>query len=91
MTFKKGKVKTGGKVKGSQNKLTKTVKEVFTAVFSELQKDPQAKLSEWGKKNPTDFYKLASKLIPAAVEAKIESESGITIFQIPDNGRGGED
>ena len=35
--------------------------------------DDSAKdLNEWAKENPTEFYKLISKLIPTAVEAKAE-------------------
>lgn len=73
MAFKKGDKKpaNSGKVKGTPNKLTQTVKEVFTNVFSELQEDPEVKLSEWAKSNPTDFYKLSAKLIPTAVNAEI--------------------
>jgi hypothetical protein len=59
--FKKG---NAGKPKGAINKTTKAVKEVFADVFAEMQKDPQAKLLVWGKANPTEFYKLAAKLIP---------------------------
>lgn len=59
--FKKG---NPGKPKGAVNKTTKLVKEVFGEVFSELQSDPEANLKAWGQKNPTEFYKLASKLIP---------------------------
>lgn len=53
-----------GRVKGVQNKLTRSVKDAFEAAFHALQKDPKGKLSAWAKANPTDFYKLASKLIP---------------------------
>lgn len=56
--------KTGGRRIGSVNKNTKLVKDVFATVFNDLQTDPKAKLKAWAKKNPTEFYKLASKLIP---------------------------
>jgi len=80
-----------GKPKGATNKLTKTVKSVFETVFNKLQDDPTAKLEVWGKENPTDFYKLCSKLIPTAIEAKVDLESNIAIFQIPDNDRNDKD
>lgn len=83
--------KTGGRQKGVPNKLTATVKDVFTSVFNKLQEDPEAKLEIWGKENPTDFYKLCSKLIPTAIEAKVDLESNIAIFQIPDNDRNDKD
>lgn len=59
--FKKG---NPGKPKGAVNKSTRIVKEVFANVFSKLQKDPKANLTKWARANPTEFYKLAAKLIP---------------------------
>lgn len=59
--FKEG---NPGKPKGAVNKTTKIVKDVFADVFTKLQSDPKAKLLVWAKANPTEFYKLSSKLIP---------------------------
>jgi len=56
--------KLGGRTHGSTNKLTRTIKQVFEEVFINLQEDPVAKLEAWAKKNPTEFYKLAIKLVP---------------------------
>lgn len=64
--FEKGH--PGAKPKGSVNKLTASVKDAFNSAFNELQLKPDVNLIEWGEKNPTDFYKLCSKLIPAAVD-----------------------
>jgi hypothetical protein len=72
-----------GKPKGSLNKNTKTVKEMFNTVFSDLQNDSKANLYQWAKDNPSDFYKLCSKLIPAAVEMKAELNEPIKqVFKI---------
>lgn len=62
--FEKG---NPGRQTGTPNKTTKLVKEVFAEVFTKLQSDKSANLWAWGKENPTEFYKLASKLIPAQV------------------------
>jgi hypothetical protein len=64
LAAKKGHKKAGGRQKGTPNKVTASVKEVFANVFHSLQDDEQNCLAAWAKKNPTDFYKLASKLIP---------------------------
>lgn len=72
MAFEKGKPKTGGKVKGTPNKLTKTVKETVLAAFNDLQQDPKTNIVAWGKDNPTEFYKIAAKLIPTEVNANVE-------------------
>lgn len=72
MPFEKGQQKKGGRQKGSENKLTKTVKETVLAVFHEMQDDPKVNLLAFGKSNPTEFYKIASKLIPTEVNANVE-------------------
>jgi hypothetical protein len=74
MAFEKGKEKTGGRVAGSINKLTKTVKEKVLEVFNELQDDPTANMLNWAKSEPTEFYKIAAKLIPADINAKVEGK-----------------
>jgi hypothetical protein len=71
MAFKKG---NSGKPKGSQNKLTKTVKEAFEIAFNELQSDKKANLATWAKENTTDFYRLAAKLIPTSLNADLTSK-----------------
>lgn len=65
--------KTGGRVAGTPNKLTKTVKERVLDVFNDLQEDPKANLLNWAKETPTEFYKIASRLIPTEVDAKVQS------------------
>lgn len=67
------------KPKGATNKLTRTVKECVLDAFNDLQKDPKVKLSKWGKENPTEFYKIAAKLIPTEVNAQVKQE-----FPLPD-------
>jgi hypothetical protein len=70
--FEKGHKKLGGKVKGTPNKITRTVKETVLAVFNDLQSDPKNNLLEFGKKYPRDFYQIAAKLIPTELNAKVE-------------------
>jgi len=53
-----------GRPKGSVNKNTKLIKDVFADAFTELQKDKTVNLIAWGKKHPTEFYKIVSRLIP---------------------------
>jgi hypothetical protein len=84
MAFKKGQPKLGGRTEGTQNKLTKTVKERVLEVFNELQEDPQSNLLSWAKEEPTEFYKIAAKLIPADINAKVD---GKMIIVLPPNER----
>lgn len=73
--------KTGGRLPGSQNKLTKTVKERVTEVFNDLQEDPVANMKNWAKNEPTEFYKIAAKLIPTELNAKFDNK--IIIVKVP--------
>ena len=75
MPFEKGQKKIGGRVKGSENSLTKqmkTVKETVLSVFNELQSDPKVNLLEFGKTNPRDFYAIAAKLIPTEIKGAVD-------------------
>lgn len=67
--FKKG---NPGKAKGTQNLITRTVKETVLAVFNEIQSDPKVKLSQFAKDHPRDFYQIAAKLIPTELTADID-------------------
>lgn len=61
----------GGRQKGTPNKLTKSVKEAFEVAFHAMQDKPGVKLSEWGEENPTEFYKLAARLIPTELSGSV--------------------
>lgn len=66
--FEKG---NPGRLPGTQNKLTKTVKETVLEVFNKLQQDPEHDLEWFGTTYPRDFYAIAAKLIPTEINAKI--------------------
>ena len=69
--FKKGEAK--GRPVGAVNKLTRTVRDTVLEVFNELQEDPEAKLSAWAKNEPTEFYKIAAKLIHTEIKGTIKN------------------
>jgi hypothetical protein len=77
-SFVKG-VKRPNQGKRGPSKLTQTVKEAFEIAFQELQKAPGARLADWAKDNPTDFYRIAAKLIPQATTAEISGPNGADI------------
>lgn len=60
--------KTGGRQKGSLNKTTVSVKQVFEEAFDGL--GGAKALVTWGKANQTEFYKLYARLIPQDINAK---------------------
>ena len=83
--FKKGKSgNPKGRPKGSQNKLTKTVRETVLATFNELQDDPKHNLLEFAKKHPREFYQIAAKLIPNEIIGRGEFVSKIIIETMTD-------
>ena len=63
--------KTGGRVKGTPNKLTTSVKEAFEIAFRSMQAEKTVNLLTWGKENPTDFYKIAARLIPETINSRV--------------------
>ena len=73
--IKDTKFKPGNKGKplGTQNKLTRTVKETVLAVFNELQNNPKHSLKSFAEKNPRDFYQIAAKLIPTEITADVKT------------------
>jgi hypothetical protein len=79
--FKKGDPRPAGagRKKGQVATLTKTVKEAFEIAFNALQNDKEVRLDIWGKENPTEFYKLASKLIPADVNATLKATVQVNV------------
>ena len=64
-----------GRPKGSRNRQTLVMKDAMTAVFNDLQAEtgrPYGHMFDWGKENPTDFYKLCGRLIPYQVDASVD-------------------
>ena len=62
--------KTGGRQKGTPNKVNATVKDNVLAVFNRL--GGTAQMAIWATENQTEFYRLYSKLIPSEVNQKTE-------------------
>jgi len=71
MAFPKGH-KLSGSRKGRPNKFTASIKEAFLIAFDNM--GGAQGLTEWGKKNQTEFYRLCSKLIPVEVTGKDGAE-----------------
>ena len=62
---------TGGSRKGKPNKSTVVIKEAILAVYGDLQKEKggdNKHFLAWAMDNPTEFYKLATKLLPLQIE-----------------------
>lgn len=71
---KPGTEKTGGRVAGTPNALTRSMKETTQATLEWLQTQPRSNMREWAAENPTEFYRIAAKLIPTQVNAEVTSK-----------------
>jgi hypothetical protein len=73
--FKPGGKKVGGRKKGAKNKFTKVAKDHFIEAFEES--GGVRALTEWGKLNRSEFYKLYGRLIP--MEQNVAGPKGAPI------------
>lgn len=70
--------KTGGRQKGTPNKLGGTAKENVACVFVRLG-GIQA-MVDWAEKNPTQFYGIYAKLLP--IDMELSGKEGAPAVQI---------
>jgi hypothetical protein len=61
--FSKGMVKKGGRKAGTPNKLSRAFREAVMIVYDAVGGDEA--FARWAVKNRSEFYKIASRLIPA--------------------------
>ncbi len=76
----------GGRTKGTPNKTTAAFKEAIVAVYADLQSEradlgEHGHFLEWAKATPTEFYKLASKLLPLQVNADVQADVTTTVIE----------
>lgn len=77
MPFKDGNTEGKGRPKGAPNKITKKFKDLLTETYEALEdnsknkkEDAETGLLVWAKDNPTDFYRICSKLLPIQLTGK---------------------
>ena len=61
------RAKTGGRRKGTPNKTTAALRDAILQVFADLQVETDGEYGhflDWARDHSTDFYKLASRLLP---------------------------
>ena len=68
MPFVPGKPKTGGRQAGVPNKLTTAFREAVQVVYERL--GGHDAFLQWAWENPTEYYRIAARLIPTEVRGK---------------------
>ena len=72
-------VKTGGRQIGTPNKVTTAFKDAIRFVYENI--GGHAAFANWAKENPTDFYKIAARLIPTEKDSKEDRNITVEIVQ----------
>ena len=70
-------VKTGGRAKGTPNKITTVFKDAVRTVYEDS--GGHAAFAEWAKGNPSEFYRICSKLIPTEAAPAVDSNQPIVV------------
>ena len=60
--------KTGGRQVGTPNKVTAIFKDAVRAVYEDI--GGNTAFAEWAKENPTEFYRIAARLIPTEMASQ---------------------
>jgi hypothetical protein len=60
--------KTGGRLIGTPNKVTSVFKEAVRTVYEDI--GGNTAFAEWAKENPTEFYRIAARLIPTEMASQ---------------------
>jgi len=71
--------KTGGRQVGTPNKVTTIFKDAVRTVYEDI--GGHAAFAEWAKEHPTDFYRIAARLIPTETASKEDTNLTIEIVK----------
>lgn len=64
-----------GRQAGSPNKITTAFKDAVRIVYDDIGGHPA--FAAWARENPTEFYRIAARLIPA--EVNVREDRAITV------------
>ena len=74
--------KTGGRHKGTPNKLTTNARNAFHSAFDAL--GGVDALTKWADENKTDFYKIYARLIPVDARSNDQIIDITTLYTVDD-------
>jgi len=66
--------KTGGRKKGTTNKVSLSLKQAVLETFEKL--GGVQHMATWAKENPSEFYRIAARLVPPGVPVQVEGLQG---------------
>jgi hypothetical protein len=78
MPFEKGKPKTGGRLPGVSNKLTGAFRDAVRLVYGNI--GGHEAFSRWAQDNPTEFYRIASRLIPGEMQGEEGKKLTVIVY-----------
>ena len=61
-------LKTGGRQVGTPNKVTAIFKDAVRTVYEDI--GGNTAFAAWAKENPTEFYRIAARLIPTEIASQ---------------------
>lgn len=67
MSFQPGKRKSGGRLRGTPNRLTGAFREAVLHVYNSL--GGHNAFLEWARENPSEYYRIAARLIPVELRS----------------------
>lgn len=77
MPFQQGRQKTGGRKLGVANRLTGTFRDAVQVAYNDV--GGHEAFTAWAKANPTEFYRIASRLIPVEVRKTEDTTINVII------------
>ena len=73
--------RTGGRQKGTPNKITTAFKDAVRIVYEDI--GGHKAFAAWARENPTEFYKIAARLIPTEITARSDNNLTVVIRRFP--------
>lgn len=71
--------KSGGRKKGTPNKVTSSVKNAVLETFRNI--GGVSHMTDWAKENPNEYYKLAARLIPTEIQADLTGNLTVNVVK----------
>lgn len=69
--------KTGGRKRGTPNKLTTAFKDAVRTAYNGI--GGHSAFAKWAKENPTEFYRIAARLIPTEIHTSTDMSINVVI------------